>query len=224
MIFMSVLGIDEAGRGPVIGPMVVCGVQCRCERNIKKLKKLKLKDSKQLSAKKREELFDKIKEICEIETIVLEAEKIDELRLHKSLNVIELDCFIQIINKLSANKVYIDLPERGDRFKVQIIKNCNRDIELIAEHKADEKYLIVSAASIIAKVLRDNKIKRIEKEIGVSIGSGYPSDPYTKKYLQDNKNNLNKKEIKKYIRHSWQTIKNLIKNKNERKLTEYFQS
>ena len=207
------IGIDEAGRGPVIGPLVVAGVETE---DPEKLKLLGVKDSKQLSMAERERLYDQILKIAKAEVICISAQEIDELRKIKSLNVIELDAFIEIIQRLSGDKVIIDLPESGNRFEVQIKSRVGREIELTAEHKADENYPIVSAASIIAKVTRDREVRRIEEELGTRIGSGYPSDPDTKKYLKDVAEGG--KGFGVYVRHSWQTVKNFVNKKEQKDL------
>ena len=207
------IGIDEAGRGPVIGPLVVAGVETE---DPEKLKLLGVKDSKQLSMAERGRLYDQILKIAKAEVICISAQEIDELRKIKSLNVIELDAFIEIIQRLSGDKVIIDLPESGNRFEVQIKSRVGREIELTAEHKADENYPIVSAASIIAKVTRDREVRRIEDELGTRIGSGYPSDPDTKKYLKDVAEGG--KGFGVYVRHSWQTVKDFVKKKEQKDL------
>ena len=207
------IGIDEAGRGPVIGPLVVAGVETE---DPEKLKLLGVKDSKQLSMAERERLYDQILKIAKAEVICISAQEIDELRKIKSLNVIELDAFIEIIQRLSGDKVIIDLPESGNRFEVQIKSRVGREIELTAEHKADENFPIVSAASIIAKVTRDREVRRIEEELGTRIGSGYPSDPDTKKYLKGIAEGG--KGFGVYVRHSWQTVKNFVNKKEQKDL------
>ncbi|MCK5322361.1 MAG: ribonuclease HII, partial [Candidatus Aenigmarchaeota archaeon] len=170
----------------------------------------------QLSMAERERLYDQILKIAKAEVICISAQEIDELRKIKSLNVIELDAFIEIIQRLSGDKVIIDLPESGNRFEAQIKSRVGREIELTAEHKADENYPVVSAASIIAKVTRDREVRRIEEELGTRIGSGYPSDPDTKKYLKDVAEGG--KGFGVYVRHSWQTVKNFVNKKEQKDL------
>ena len=210
------IGIDEAGRGPVIGPLVIAGVEIE---NPDKLKALGVKDSKQLSRIEREKLYDQILKIAKAEVICISASEIDELRKTKSLNVIELDAFIKIIEKLGGNKVYIDLPESGNRFEAQIRLRVKRKLELILEHKADENYPIVSAASIIAKVVRDREVREIEKELGTIIGSGYPADPITKKYLESLAGKGEGFPV--YVRHSWKTVSEIVKNMEQKGLMNF---
>lgn len=217
-IFM-IIGLDEAGRGPVIGPMVISGVQIKKDDE-KALKSLEVKDSKLLTPKRREELYKNIENIADnIKTITIDAQTIDTLRKTRSLNVIELEAFAEIINSLKADKVYLDLPERNSDFAERLKAKVKREIDLTAEHKADEKYPVVSAASIIAKVTRDNIIKNIEKDIEEPIGSGYPSDPITKQFLKSFYKKH--KSFPPFVRHSWETTKKIIDQKKQSRLTGF---
>ena len=188
-----VLGIDEAGRGPVIGPMVIAGVSID-EKDIDKLKKLGVKDSKLLSPKQREDMFDKIISIVKkYKSIITPPEEIDSALRSESLNLNWLEAIksAEIINFLNPEKAIIDCPSNNIMAYKNFLKKHLKDkkTELVLEHKADFKYPIVSAASIIAKVTRDNEIKKIQKKIREPIGSGYPSDPVTINFLEKNYNN-----------------------------------
>ena len=215
----EIIGLDEAGRGAVIGPMVLAGVQIR-KKDEDKLRAIGVKDSKRLSPKRREELEKDIRAIAtKISVVKITAKQIDALRKDKSLNKIELDAFISIIIDLSAPMVYLDLPEKGDRFAFFIKKDSKRPIRLIAEHKADDKYPVVSAASIIAKVERDRVISDIEKKTGLEIGSGYPSDVHTinflKKYAETHDS------LPDFVRHSWDTARKIIGAKKQKSLANF---
>ncbi len=203
------LFIDEAGRGPVIGPMVIAGVIID--------KKIEgVKDSKQLTKKQREELFKKIIENCiEYNYVILDAKEIDELRKIMSLNEIEAYAIAKLIKKFKNkyNRVFVDSPDViAERFGNRINNYLGQKIEIIAEHKADIKYYGVSCASIIAKVIRDKEIEKIEKENNIIIGTGYPHDEQTinvvKKYIK-------KGEKPDFIRYSWETTKRIINEKNK---------
>ncbi len=214
-----ILGIDEAGRGPAIGPMVLAGVKIKKDKE-HSLRSLDVKDSKKLSKKRREELFKKIEDISEkMITIIIDAKEIDRLRESKSMNIIELEAFAKIINESLCDRIYLDLPERNSNFCDRLKDICKKDINLTAEHKADDKYPIVSAASIIAKVTRDNIIKDIEKELGTTVGSGYPSDPKTKRYLKDEYRT--NKCFPVFVRHSWKTIINIKNSSKQNMLSDF---
>ena len=181
---MDILGIDEAGRGSVLGPMVIAGVVVP-EKMEKILERMGVKDSKRLTPNRRTILSRKLRKMFDYEIVVISAREIDDLRASGvNLNEIEKNAMESIILKLKPEKAIVDAVDvKAERFQENL---CNdTGIDVIAEHKADDKYIEVSAASIIAKAERDEYIKEINKEYIKSggIGSGYPSDPTTKKFL-----------------------------------------
>ena len=198
-----ILGIDEAGRGSVLGPLVVGGVLME-ERKVKFLKRIGVKDSKRLTMKKRTTLSRKIKKISQTTTRIITATEIDELRkTGTNLNEIETNNMTDIIDELKPNICYIDcIDVKEDRFQNKLNKRYH-NIEIITKHKADDIYDIVSAASIIAKVERDKQMAIIRTEYG-SVGSGYPSDKNTINYLKSLNNNY-----PPIVRQSWNTVINL---------------
>lgn len=104
------------------------------------------------------------------------------------------------------------------KFAAMIKKNLiHQYVKIISEHKADVKYPIVSAASILAKVVRDQEIEIIKKEIGVDFGSGYAADPITIKFVKAHWEN----KLAQYIRKSWGTIRELEKMKGQKLLMEF---
>ncbi|MBN2881504.1 ribonuclease HII [Candidatus Woesearchaeota archaeon] len=224
-----ILGIDEAGRGPCIGPLVMCGVIAN-EKSSKDLTILGIKDSKLLTPKKREELFKELKhkkDIIDYKIIITTAKKVDEaLNSEKSnLNFLEAQSSAKIIKlfekKYALRKIITDCPSINTKSYTETLQKLSKTkVELISEHKADFNYPIVSAASILAKVTRDKEIKKIQmklKKIG-EIGSGYPSDPQTKEFLQKNWNN---KEAQEFIRKTWDTYRKILESKKQKKLFEY---
>jgi len=184
---MIICGIDEAGRGPVVGPMVIAGF-CIEEEKLPLLKEMGAKDSKAVSPKKREELNKALREVAYSYKIeVIEPEEIDNALKDAFLNLNWLEALYtaKIINKLKPDKVMLDLPSNNKNNYLSFVrKNLKVETELDAEHKADVTYPVVSAASILAKVERDKRVREIEKRIGKRIGSGYPSDPKTKEFLE----------------------------------------
>jgi len=213
----TVLGIDEAGRGPVIGPMVICGYMMdKCE--IGRLKELGVRDSKMLSPRTRERIARQIKNMAKDFIIInLSAEDIDKLRTETNLNKIEIEKMSQIINLLSPDEVVIDSPEvNTKKFENKIrAKLKNKKTKLVCENYADKKYPIVGAASILAKVTRDNAIKKIKSRYKAGFGTGYPSDERTieflKQWIREHK------EFPSFVRKSWVTAKLIIKNHREEK-------
>ena len=200
---MDILGIDEAGRGSVLGPMVIAGVIVP-EKMDKVLETMGVKDSKRLTPNRRTILSRKLKKMFEYEIVVISAREIDELRASGvNLNEIEKNAMESIILKLKPEKAIVDAVDvKAQRFQDNLCKDTGFDV--IAEHKADDKYIEVSAASIIAKAERDAQIQEINKEFIKSggIGSGYPSDPTTKKFLT----NYTYDEMPDFVRKSWATV------------------
>jgi ribonuclease HII len=215
-------GIDEAGRGPVIGPMVIACALFNHESR-EKVKELKVRDSKKLTPKRRQLLEPLIKsQALEWKSIHIQAKDIDFLRKTKSLNQIEAEYSAKLIlsceTKIDA--IYIDAADNiAEKYKNRIIDaikdfNPRYDIpNITCEHRADDTYMEASAASIIAKVERDREIEKLRKTWG-EFGSGYPSDPLTQEFL---------KELKKtgkypdFIRKSWATVS----NEKQSKLADY---
>ncbi len=215
-----ILGIDEAGRGPVIGPLVITGISID-EKDIDKLKRLGVKDSKLLSPRQREEMFDKIINAAKgYKTIIIQPEEIDSALKSESLNLNWLEAIksAEIINFLKPEKAIVDCPSNNIPAYTNFLKKYLKNIktELVVEHKADFKYAVVSAASIIAKVTRDNEIKEIQKKIKEPIGSGYPSDPVTVDFLKKNYDNY--PEI---FRKEWASWKNINKKKKQKSLKDF---
>ncbi len=216
-----ICGIDEAGRGPIVGPMVMAGVSAS-KKNLTRLEKLGIKDSKLLTKETREELYDKIINIVDYyEIISVSAQEIDDYNF-SGINLNKMEALIagKIINKLSPKKVWVDSPEPangGAKFGYMIKKHLKVDCEIIAEHKADLNYVIAGAASILAKVVRDRELEKITNEIGVNIGSGYPHDPLCVAYLKDNFRG----PINKYLRKCWSTYKRLDKQENQTDLSDF---
>jgi len=211
---MSTLGIDEAGRGPVIGPLVIAGVI----GSDKKLKYLGVKDSKDLSTQQRNSMYNEIIEVVDSYKIIkISPKEIDKAVLGKSnLNWLEADYSIKIINELKPSKVILDCPSNNTvKYKEYVVNRVNAKIKIISEHKADEKYPTVSAASILAKVTRDREIEKIKDKINENIGSGYPSDPVTVEFL---KKNWNEYDI---FRKSWETYQKVKGNSSQSKLGDF---
>lgn len=200
---MKVVGIDEAGRGSVLGPLVICGVEIDEDR-VKFLERLKLKDSKRVSPKKRVVLSRKIKKITDYHLVKITAHDIDLLRASEvNLNEIEKIGMRKIIDKSEAGACYVDCFDvKPERFRNEL-ESFFPDLKVVTEHNAEDKYVVVAAASIVAKVERDMDIARLRKKYK-DIGSGYPSDPKTIAFLKKSHDNL-----PDFVRKSWATIHRL---------------
>ncbi len=216
---MKTCGVDEAGRGPIIGPMVLAGV-CASEKKLEELKKLHIKDSKLLTPKRREELFKKIIAKYKYVIVKISPQEIDSNNANgTNLNRLEAKTIARIIMEMKPNKVIVDSPEPADEQKFgrtikELCKNCKPKIS--SEHKADTNHIIVGAASILAKVTRDKEIEKIKKETKIDIGSGYPSDEITIKALKEHLS-----ELEPYIRKCWATYKRLKGEKFQANLEDF---
>lgn len=203
---MDILGIDEAGRGSVLGPLVIAGVIIP-ENMHSVLERMGVKDSKRLTRSRRHILSRKLMKMFDYETVIISASEIDQLRADDvNLNEIERLGMEKIILKCNADKVIVDAVDiKADRFQEVISKSTGANV--IAEHKADDNYIEVSAASIIAKQTRDELIGQLNKDYRKmgGIGSGYPSDPKTKKFLA----NFTYDEMPDFVRKSWATVQNM---------------
>lgn len=220
------LGIDEAGKGPVIGPMCIAGVCADIEQE-KKLKILGVTDSKKLSPKKREQLAVSIKKYAAAWYVYeVGPKQIDDMRKIMTMNEIMVLCFSKVMEELtdmsskaaggSFNVVFLDAADvLEDRFARRVKEEYSKKhsdkadgIEFISKHKADVLSPVVSAASIIAKTRRDELIEIIQKREGVDFGSGYPSDPKTKLFLENYAKEHG--DFPDYVRKSWKTAENLL--------------
>jgi ribonuclease HII len=216
-----ICGVDEAGRGPAVGPMVICGASFP-ENLSDRLKEIGVKDSKLLLPEEREALFGKVTELCgkKYYIIIISPDEIDSAVFEKDLNWLEARKTAEIINFLRPDKAIIDCPNPNTKAYSEYIRErlIGRKAELVCEHKADFRYPVVGAASILAKVTRDAEIEKIKKGIGIDFGSGYPSDPKTKKFIEEN---FDSKKFASIIRHSWSPVKNRVAEKAQRKLGDF---
>lgn len=201
-----VAGIDEAGRGPVIGPMVY-GLYVASEDEISHYK-----DSKLLTPAARENFFRSMKNYSYYKvhpayiTSHMEAGSMN-------LNEIAREAVIFLLRDLvskcpNVKTVYIDGLGNNEEYKRTL--RVYFKLNFVIENKADSKYQVVSGASIVAKVARDASVAQY------NCGSGYPSDPVTKDWLTSNHDKF--LGFPDYVRHSWSTVKSMLPSKRSRKL------
>ena len=201
-----ICGVDEAGKGPVLGPLVVAAVAVD---NAKDIQDLGIKDSKQLTPAKRKELANLIKNKFSFAIEIIEAERVDEYRKQNKLNDLNREAFEKLISKLNPNVAYVDAADVNEhRFGKQIKEKLTNenDTDVISMHKADAKIDVVAAASIIAKETRENEIRKLKEKIG-DFGSGYPSDERTIKFLKSFYADNGKWPTG--TRKSWKTVKRI---------------
>ena len=217
-----ICGADEAGRGPCFGPLVVAGVLVE---NDEELVRIGVCDSKQLTPKKREQLAPQIMRlVTKYELIILPAADIDDLRKTMTLNELEVFVFSKIIEKLKPEICYVDAADvNEERFGKDIVSHLSYKPQMISKHKADETYPIVGAASILAKVTRDEHVRRIAQELepklNLPLGSGYPADPMTKHFLKTWVSRFG--SLPPHVRKSWETCQKLMNNHKTKRLDEF---
>ncbi|HLC61276.1 MAG TPA: ribonuclease HII [Candidatus Nanoarchaeia archaeon] len=219
---MLICGIDEARRGPIIGPMVMCGAMME-EKDLPKLIALKPKDSKLMTKEEREKLYPKLLSVLKYyHVLIIQPDEIDKaVKGTDGLNLNRLEAHKQadILNEFNPNQAIIDCPSNNiDSYRIYLKKLLkNKQVDLILEHKA-ERYPLVAAASIIAKVTGDREIEITKKELGIDFGSGYMSDPKTVAFLQKN--------FEKYpelFRKSWFPYQDLVNKKFQSNLSDFGQ-
>jgi ribonuclease HII len=211
---LRICGVDDAGRGPVIGPLIIAGIIID-EKKIDELRQLGVKDSKMLVAPTRTRLSKEIPNVVDdYHVIELAASDLDTIvnRAPKfqRLNLLEAKVMAQVIEKLKPDTAYVDSSDtRTERFKNNILDCLSYSPRIVCEHKADINYPVVSAASILAKVHRDGRIDEIRKDYG-EIGSGYAHDPTTVKFLRDYY--LEHGDFPPIVRRSWKTLRHIVAN------------
>ncbi|MGD0079949.1 MAG: ribonuclease HII [Methanoregula sp.] len=211
-----ICGVDEAGKGSVLGPMVIAAVGVASEDT---LADLGVKDSKLLAQKERERLYSLIRKRCRITTVKLDAEEIDSVRTQMTLNSAVARAHARAISRLSPSCAYVDACDVNTfRYAEMVKNNLDLECEIVSEHHADEKFPVVSAASIVAKVTRDRAISVLAKKYG-EIGSGYPSDPVTIRYLtayiEDHRH------PPPIARKSWKTVSAILAKRSQSQLFDF---
>lgn len=213
-----IAGVDEAGRGPVLGDMVICGVLFD-ERTLDELKAAGVKDSKLLNPKKRRMLAELIDEKAKkLKIIELQPAEIDELRIVKKIDLNEIEAMkmAQILDHLKPKLAYIDSTDPNpEMFERRIRRHMQSKVKLVVESYADRKYVIVGAASIVAKVRRDKRISELREQYG-DLGSGYSSDPRTIAFLERWVREHG--SLPEFARKSWETARRIESQAKQRKL------
>ena len=203
---MKICGVDDAGRGSMIGPMVIAGISIE-KKNIPKLRKLGVRDSKKLSPKKRELLYKQIiKLVDDYHVIRIPPRTIDKYVFEHNLNHLEAKKMAEVISNLNPDISYVDSCDvNAARFGREISDLSNKS-KVKSYHYADSRFVVVSAASIIAKVSRDRSIMRLNKTS--NLGSGYPSDKKSVNYVK--KIVSSKKPLPTSVRKSWKPVQKIL--------------
>lgn len=205
---MQICGVDDAGRGSMLGPLVIAGIVID-KSKLRKLSALGVKDSKKLTPKSREELYDKIISIVDDYHIAkIPPRSIDSSVKKHNLNQLEAKYMAKVISKLNPETSFVDSCDVNPKRFGKEISKLSGNKKIRSYHHADSRFIVVSAASIIAKVARDKAITKLKKTHDV--GSGYPSDnktiEFVKKYYQI------QKTMPTFVRKSWKPTQNIIEN------------
>jgi ribonuclease HII len=204
-----ICGIDEAGRGSLLGPIIVAGV-CVTKKSISEMVENGIKDSKLLSPKKRQVLFGHVINVAESICVCrINIEDIDFHVFRNNLNLLEAEAMAITIRNMKSDKTYVDScdvnPSRYQRTIKSFLKQNNT--KLVSMHHADRLSVVVSSASIIAKVIRDSELSKIRIKYG-DVGSGYPSDKKTIKFVKEWFRQKN--EIPPFARKSWKPAQMIV--------------
>ena len=210
-------GVDEAGKGAVLGPLVIAAVGCESPDV---LEGTGVRDSKELSPAQREDLYPVIMERCSIAVLSISSADVDRHRLRMNLNRCMARGHATVIDRLTPSIAYVDACDvNAERYAQMIREYLACACTIISRHHADKTFPVVSAASIIAKVERDRAVAALRDAYG-DIGSGYPSDKKTiaflRGYIQINKKNP------PIARKGWSTVESLLDEEFQVKITRFF--
>ncbi|MEM4164109.1 MAG: ribonuclease HII [Candidatus Caldarchaeum sp.] len=208
MAEIKLCGVDEAGRGSVLGPLVISAVLASPPQ-ARSLRSLGVADSKTLTPLRRFELYQKLSEMLVFKTVVLEPWSVDSsLRVNggEGLNTLEYRWIARLVDALKPDRVFVDSPDRNvAKARRKILSYVKHRAEIRCMVKGDRRNVLVAAASIIAKVERDRHVKRLRELYG-DFGSGYPSDPRTRRWLADK---LSGNNLPAQVRRGWKTLERL---------------
>ena len=208
-------GVDEAGRGPAMGPLVVAAVAIPDDAP---LREIGVKDSKKLTPTKRIELSIRIREMARVEVRVVQAEEIDARE--NSLNELEAELFAELLDRIAPTDAFLDACDTNEaRFARTVGSKLRCHPRLVAKHKADDIYPVVSAASIIAKTVRDEEMERICSSLGIVGMSGYCGDKRTNDFVEGYLKEHG--SLPPHTRRSWKNIRKLSSDSKVSKLTDW---
>ncbi len=200
-----------------MGPLVVAGVLCDDQD---KLRRLGVRDSKKLTPQRRRGLDLEIRRIAEVRALSVGASELDSAMDDASLNVLEAGYFAQLIREMAPDEAIVDCADTSQRrFKTQVLRHLGFELPILSEHRADDRYPVVSAASIVAKVKRDEEMRHISEKLGQPVGSGYAHDPQTVSFLK--RYIMEEGRMPPHVRKGWKTSKRLISDLKLRKLSEW---
>jgi ribonuclease HII len=201
-----ILGLDEAGRGSVLGPLVVGGFLMD-ESRLPALAALGVKDSKLLTPQGRNEVFSGLAAIGERVHVKIPPRTVDRWVARNGLNELEAQAFGRLVRTTQPDVTYVDACDPvAWRFGGRVRRWARTDRPIVAQHHADRDLLVVGAASVVAKVHRDRAIASLARRLGQEIGTGYPCDARTIAHVRSV---LADGAAPEWVRHSWATTERL---------------
>ncbi len=214
-----VLGIDEAGRGSFVGPLVVGGFLVEAPR-LDDLVPAGAADSKTLTPKARELAYAALGRVGEMHSVELSPATIDRHVVRGALNELEARAFADLVRATQPDVVYLDACDpNARRFGAAVRRRAGTDARIVARHKADRDFPVVGAASIVAKVRRDRAVAELARALGETLGSGYPSDPATVDCVR--RLTAGGAEAPSWVRASWATMQRIMPARPARSLEAF---
>ncbi|MGB6442855.1 MAG: ribonuclease HII [Thermoplasmata archaeon] len=211
--------MDEAGRGSVLGPLVVGGFCCPEDR-LDALRATGARDSKQLTARRREEVYARLPDIGACRSVARNPRTIDRYVARGGLNELELEAFATLVRACRADVAYVDACDPdAERFGRRLAELSGGSTRIVSRHKADRDFLVVGAASVVAKVRRDAALVELSRTSGEVVGSGYPADPETQKCVVRHAREGG--TVPSWMRRSWETVQRVKREHPARTLDRY---
>ncbi len=201
-----IAGVDEAGKGAVLGPLVVAAVAAESWDAVAVLGE---RDSKALAPRRREALCAEIVEALPFAVVEVPADAIDAARACETMNAIVAGAHAEALRRLAAAGCRVAVAHldacdvREGRYAATVGGQLGFPCTVVANHHADDLLAVVAVASIVAKVHRDRSLRALEDEHG-PLGSGYPSDPATCRFLDDCLDAGG--PLPPFVRASWRTV------------------
>ena len=203
------VGLDEAGKGPVLGSMFVAAVAAPSPSALPTA----VDDSKQLTDTRRQELYQTLTDddrvytaTAEITPDEIDAPETDMNTLTVNGQARALEALLERLNTVPEQVVADASDVDAARFGRRLTERCPTAIDITAAHGADSQYDIVGAASVVAKTAREEHVTALCDEYG-PVGSGYPSDPQTRSFLRSYLEIHG--DLPPCARHSWATSRRL---------------
>lgn len=204
----TVVGVDEAGRGAWIGPLVVGAVGVSRD-GLGAVARTGARDSKTLTAPRREAILEALSRCATLRAVDASPAEVDRHVVDGRLNALEARLFGDLLRPFAPAEARVDACDaNAQRFARSVARHAGPDVRVLARHHADATDPLVGAASIVAKVHRDRAVRVLAEELGEEIGSGYPSDPVTVRFVR--RTVPPGSALPPWLRRSWSTTRRVI--------------